>query len=152
MGRLISRQAQETVERALAEMIPALPAIIETDAAMAEAARRRGDPTDLADRERLTRLLEAAQAVMEGGIGWRIVPEVKTWHQYAVWLAANFRKAMQDANPGLVLRLSNNGPQTRFLVAVIPLISGETPKGDAVARWLQREEKAGNTTKASVIR
>ena len=46
---------------------------------------------------------------------------------------------MEDANPGTVLRLSNNGPLARYVAAVVPHITGERPSPGAVGRFLQRE-------------
>jgi hypothetical protein len=143
LNRLIDHEAQETVECALKDMIPALPAIIQTNAAMAEEARRRGDSSEsaLRQQQRLQHLLEAAQAVWEDGIGWRVFPQTEKWHTYVVPLTEYFRDAMQVANPGIKLELSNHGPVSNFLAAVIPLISGESPKDETIARYLQREKE-----------
>jgi hypothetical protein len=61
------------------------------------------------------------------------------WHACVEELASEFRLAMASTNPGLDLKDSNTGPISRFLSAVIPLITEEKPTPDAIARYLQRE-------------
>lgn len=69
------------------------------------------------------------------------VSRTADWHTYVQWLRSQFEHAMRSTNPGLDVRPSNDGPLTRFIAAVIPLITGENPKPPAIARQLQRMEK-----------
>ena len=65
---------------------------------------------------------------------------VEQWHEFARDLGLLFRAVMRRANPELELGLSNDGPIGRFVAAVIPFITGETPSVESVARHLQRQE------------
>jgi hypothetical protein len=60
------------------------------------------------------------------------------WHFFADDLADEFRVAMRSTNPKREFKDSHNGPVQAFLVAVIPLITGENPNGAAVAQYLRR--------------
>jgi len=59
------------------------------------------------------------------------------WHHYANTLAAEFTKALRQANPGVEIKLGDDdNPVTRFVAAVIPLITGERVKQPAINRHL----------------
>jgi hypothetical protein len=68
------------------------------------------------------------------------LPQVARWPDYVEELADGFVRAMASTNRKTV-GLGNSGPLARFLVAIIPLISGETPTADTVMRYLQRKAK-----------
>jgi hypothetical protein len=72
----------------------------------------------------------------------REVRELHKWHHFATFLADKFRDVVKASNPGLPRLKNGNGEATNpvigFLVAVIPHITGEQPKPDAVRKWLQR--------------
>jgi hypothetical protein len=74
----------------------------------------------------------------------QLAPPIERWHHFAEDLADAFRGAMHSTNPGLELRLSNNGPVVRFLKALVPEITGEEPTLNSVARYLQRSEQKGH--------
>lgn len=63
------------------------------------------------------------------------------WKRLAPILVRTFRKAMRSTNPGIELRISNDGPVARFCAAVIPMITGEEPTAITVARHLQRQDR-----------
>ncbi len=153
-GTLIARKAQENVEHALNVLMEQIPSIIETNIRMADFRRKRGESTQAPDNQcdQLIRLRDAAQGVLSAGIGWGVFPDVQDWHDIAVPLSDSFRIAMRSSNPNLDLRLSNAGPVAKFLVGIIPLITGDTPDFPAVARHIQREAKSGNTKKKPVGR
>jgi len=149
-GRPIVRQAQKKIETYLRGLLDEIPAVIQTDVEMAKFQSHHGESTLAADEQRkhLIVLQEAALNVMKHGIGWSVIPSIEMWHDYAVPLADDFRKAMHATDPSLNLQISNEGPIVRFLEAVIPIISEETPGRAAIARYLQREKtERGNTTR-----
>jgi len=54
-------------------------------------------------------------------------------------LAAEFAEAIKHANPGVEIKLGgDDNPVTRFLQAVIPLITGEQVKLFTINRHLHR--------------
>ena len=59
-------------------------------------------------------------------------------------IAKNFREAMRSTNPTLTFALSNNGPLSRFVAAVIPLVTGERPTEAAVRAELMRRRARYN--------
>jgi hypothetical protein len=63
----------------------------------------------------------------------RFMVPLDTWRQIADLLAGKFRLAMEPQKIGT----SNNGPLPRFVAAVIPLITGETPAVPNVAKHLK---------------
>jgi hypothetical protein len=67
---------------------------------------------------------------------------IERWHDVAVELAEAFRSAMDSTNAGTTFALSNRGPLARFLASVIPKVTGEQPRCDAIARYLQRRARA----------
>lgn len=68
------------------------------------------------------------------------------WHEFSPCLATLFREAVRAENPKLApLKSSNKGPVVRFLAAVIPHITGETPELGAIAKYLGRKVKGDNT-------
>lgn len=62
------------------------------------------------------------------------------WHKWAPSLATAFRHAMSSTN-ARKLGLANDGPVARFVTAVIPFTTDESPKTDAVAQHLKRYDK-----------
>lgn len=73
--------------------------------------------------------------------------EIFKWHFFATLLADRFRDVVKARNVSLPrLANSNGGPVARFLVAVIPHITGETPTPDAVRKWL-RDHPTGDKPK-----
>jgi hypothetical protein len=78
--------------------------------------------------------------------GIRVIasPSPIGWHDYCFRLAEEFRKAMASTNPGLTLKVSNNGAIAKFIAAVAPVISNEHPKTVAVARFMARNPDRGN--------
>ena len=73
--------------------------------------------------------------------------EISRWHHFAPFLADAFRDAVQASNRTLPrLGVSVDGPVPRFLAAVIPHITGETPNTVNVYQELKRAKlraKAG---------
>jgi hypothetical protein len=62
-------------------------------------------------------------------------PELKTWHDVAPAVAHLFKRAM-NTDLGLA---ANDGPVARFVYAVIPSMTGQTPKSiQAVGQCLKR--------------
>ena len=59
------------------------------------------------------------------------------WHKFVVPLADEVCRAVQATNPKIRIGNSDDGPLPRFLVAVIPHISNETPTTVAVRNRLQ---------------
>ena len=59
------------------------------------------------------------------------------WHKWAPSLATAFRNAMSSTN-AKSLGLSNEGPVVRFVTAVIPFTTDESPNMGAVAKHLKR--------------
>lgn len=78
------------------------------------------------------------------------ISEIQTWHHFVSYLADKFRDVVQTANPTLPrLRIGNGesaNPVVRFLAAVIPHITGEEPKPDAIRKWLQRSPAGDKPT------
>ena len=68
----------------------------------------------------------------------QIFPRTEQWHDFVFDLTNAFCDAMQSTNPKVVLPMANEGAIARFLVAIIPHISGENPKPNAVARYVTR--------------
>ena len=62
-----------------------------------------------------------------------------SWHKITGRLVLEFLTAVRSTNPNLELKVSNDGPIARFVAAITPLITGETPNRNAVARWIQRD-------------
>jgi len=62
----------------------------------------------------------------------------KEWHGIAKHLETAFVAAMRSTNPKLDIGLSNEGPVTRFVVAVVPHLTGEDPTAQGVAQHLKR--------------
>jgi hypothetical protein len=58
-------------------------------------------------------------------------PRRATWRDHAVALAQHFVDRIRECNPGHQIGVSDDGPVTSFVRAVIPLITEETPtQGD----------------------
>jgi hypothetical protein len=77
----------------------------------------------------------------------RVKVPVRRWHGVVWQLAHLYAVAHHAAFPQKpLLRLSNNGPVSRFCAAVIPRLTGETPTVGAVRLELvrQRKERKGN--------
>ena len=71
--------------------------------------------------------------------------EMSRWHHFVAWLADAFRDVVAVRNPHLQqLGVTEHGPMLRFLVCIIPCITGEQPTQTAVRRWLQRQSKGGD--------
>ena len=81
----------------------------------------------------------------------KMAPDATTWHNFAHRLASDFQAALQKANPGKEIGLTPIGPVSRYLAAVIPLVSGETPRGDAAIKYLRDEMGRGNKCCLGVI-
>ena len=62
------------------------------------------------------------------------------WHDFVADLAAAFEAAMRTTNPGATIGLTADGPLGRFLVQIIPLMSGERPSAEAIGKYL-RDQK-----------
>src|SRR6185437_8270130 len=61
--------------------------------------------------------------------------EITHWHDFAQFLVDAFIKAVQASNRSLPrLGLSENGPVPRFLEAIIPHITGESPTSAAIIK------------------
>lgn len=67
--------------------------------------------------------------LMEPGIGWKWLAKV---------LPEDFGNAMRSTNPVFDPGLGHNGPTARFVSAVAPRVTGETPTADSVATQLKR--------------
>jgi hypothetical protein len=63
------------------------------------------------------------------------------WHRYVEFVASEFKNAMKSTN-GKPLENSNTGPVSVFLAKVIPFVSDERPRQDAIMRYLQVRERA----------
>jgi hypothetical protein len=67
-----------------------------------------------------------------------IIPDLDNgWHDLAEFVATAFRLAMAGTNEK-PLGASNDGPVARFVAAVIPKLTGETPSVAAVGKHLGR--------------
>jgi hypothetical protein len=73
----------------------------------------------------------------------------KGWHNYGRRLASLFCEVVNSANPGRDLRPESE-PASRFLVAIIPEISGERADFPAVKKYLQRGVTPGDITNGNV--
>jgi hypothetical protein len=60
-----------------------------------------------------------------------------SWKEIALSVANSFQVAMRRNNPKAKLGFSNDGPVQRFVTAVIPLITGETPNVGTVSNRLK---------------
>ena len=68
------------------------------------------------------------------------------WHSIAGKIACSFKGAMADTTNGAAFGLSNEGPIPRFVAAIIPIITGETPSIQAVGKWLKDEARKKRRT------
>lgn len=59
------------------------------------------------------------------------------WPGYAVPLAVEFIKAMEEANPGKEIGIGKQGPVTRFIAKIMRFITGEQPKLGAIEKHLR---------------
>jgi hypothetical protein len=66
-----------------------------------------------------------------------LMPELRGWHSYTEILSGSFKLAMAGANPDREFGQSNDGPVARFVAAIIPHITGETPTVGAVSKRLK---------------
>jgi hypothetical protein len=131
----------------LAEVLPPIQAQLRA------AARFRSHETDplnallQAQLHYLALLATCIEALQQDH--WYMVPrtdEAKSagrWPEHANTLADAFRKAMHSTNPELELGVANSGPVVRFITAVVPYITDETPTGAAVAQHLKRARRRG---------
>jgi hypothetical protein len=71
---------------------------------------------------------------MDAGL---LMPHIDHWHDVAGTIAGAFKAAMARANGPKNFGLSNDGPVPRFISAVVPLITGETPTVGAVGKYLK---------------
>jgi hypothetical protein len=91
-------------------------------------------------RSRIDTLLAAVEAVCELELYHPVAPGRKQWHGFASNVAFDFGVCLKRANPGLTIRISNDGPPARYVAVVVPYITGEKPTVTAVARELQRQK------------
>jgi hypothetical protein len=71
---------------------------------------------------------------MDAGL---LMPHIDGWRPLAESIASAFKATMSRTNPGLKLGHSNDGPVPRFVAAVVPSITGETPKVFNVGKHLK---------------
>jgi hypothetical protein len=75
-----------------------------------------------------------------------LMPEHKTWRSIANAIAGAFMIAMQRTNPNVEFGYSSSGnPVTRFVAAVVPMMTGEEPAIGAVSKYLQRQARQTGT-------
>lgn len=79
--------------------------------------------------EAVGRLFDESIAVEHGG--------KLTWRYLANALPADFATAMQTTNPKYKPRIGHEGPLTRFIASLAPLLTGEHPTPGAVATELK---------------
>jgi hypothetical protein len=147
-GSLIAKEAQAKVEKCLEDLLRYLPEIIKTNNDMLAFHRTHHDPAEqmYAQQQHLIQLRQAAQNVMNNGIGWAVSPTIEMWHDFVVQVAGDIRAIFNAMEPPVETGYTDNGPVTRVLVRIILLITGETPNGSTVNRFLMRERDNGNTT------
>lgn len=61
---------------------------------------------------------------------------VADWRWLAEVMPVDFATALQKANPGKRIGVSKDGPCARFLAAIIPRVTGESPSASAVGTQL----------------
>ncbi len=140
---LCARDARrQQLRSAIDKLRGLLPGEIEHMRRIAASYRANGEhPEDVA---LVLRQIVTAQDFLAGAWEtWRVgicpIVPLGRWQDFAWSLAGQFRDAMEAANPGIVLQLSNDGPVARYVAAVVPHITGERPSVGAVAKFLQRE-------------
>jgi hypothetical protein len=163
-GSLIAKDSREQLQDALETALEALPGVIESSEKCAEYYRVYGwdDASASEEGNKARRLQEAILAFAPPpsnidlalfpqfkdykpprvSVEVHILPDAEKWYRFAEILLQYFRTAMRSTNDQTI-KLSNDGPISRFLEAVIPFISGEEPKGETVMRYLQRCESPG---------
>ncbi len=65
------------------------------------------------------------------------ISALDSWKEIALSVANSFQMAMRRNNPNAKLGFSNNGPVQRFVAAMVPLITGETPAVGTVSNHLK---------------
>lgn len=60
-------------------------------------------------------------------------------------LVLDFINAIKPANPTLDLGIGHEGPIARYIAAVVPLITGETPPATSVATKLKKLRSESET-------
>jgi hypothetical protein len=80
----------------------------------------------------------------------QFIKAAERWHHFAPALANAFTAAMQTTNPGWKFGISAKSPGPRFIVAVMPRITGETPSEDTIAQFFKRRRKRGTQEKPAV--
>jgi hypothetical protein len=160
-GSLLAKDARKQLQDALEVALEALPGVIESSEKCAEYYRDHGwdDTSAIEEGNKARRLEEAILAFAPPPsnidlalfpqlkdykpprlcVEHRVVPDAERWHKFAEVLVKFFRTAMRSTNDNQTIELSNKGPVSRFLEAVIPLVSGEEPNGETVVRYIQRE-------------
>ena len=98
----------------------------------------------MTDQEQAIKLAELAIDLLRGTVFVQSHHELETmtaeihgWPDSAEYLARLFRKAMEGANPGIDLGVSNGGPVSRFVSAVMPAITGESVRPETVSAHLK---------------
>jgi hypothetical protein len=71
---------------------------------------------------------------MDAGL---LMPHMDNWRSIAKPVASAFKTAMQRNNPTHPFGRSNRGPVPRFVAAAIPMITGERPSVENVAKHLK---------------
>jgi hypothetical protein len=71
-----------------------------------------------------------------------LMPEHENWHSVAKAVAASFQAVLSTTNKNIAFGYSSHGgPLARFVAAVVPMITGETPTAESVSKHLQRQRK-----------
>ena len=71
-----------------------------------------------------------------------LMPDHKNWRSIASSVESLFRPVMERANPKVKFGYSSAGnPVSRFVAAVVPMITGEKPEIGNVANYLKRQRK-----------
>jgi hypothetical protein len=167
---LIAWDAQAKLEGLIEQLLLAIPSVIKANERMLKyretliaekviiplvSKSEHGRHHDEDRQGKALRDLEAAaKRIFDPGVGvgWRVFPDVRGWQDFAVPLSDSFATVMRHTNPGTDYPPSNDGPVSRFMEKIIPLITSETPNRETVARHLQREKEKGNTTHKPVTR
>jgi hypothetical protein len=67
---------------------------------------------------------------------------IPDWKWLTEALRGDYQNAMRPNNPGLRSGSSRSGPFVRFVKAIAPLLTGEHPQEETIAKHFQRNSRA----------
>ena len=102
------------------------------------------------DRD-MFRRLESDLTRLRNSSRMALSPPFESWREFAPTIAKHFVSAMAGANPDLQFGVSNEGPVARFVVAIVPMITGETVNEARVAQYLKRLRRASQDISTSRV-